>query len=193
MEITLNGHYQVLTKLQQFSTRRIAMIALLSSLAYIGRLLCQPLPNIQPVTVIIVLITVYMGWIDGVCVAVISIVLSNMLMGMGPWTMAQILTYVILVAITWLFTHKFLKTSESTHKGMTWIMVALVGFLGLLYGFIISLFSYKLFGLAHFWPYYIQGLAFDIMHAVGNSVFYLLLTPLLKPLMQKFVNQDTYR
>lgn len=192
MAIKLSGHYQPLNKVQKFSSKRIAIIALLSALAYVGRLICQPLPNVQPVTVIIVLITMNMGWIDGMCVAVLSIMLSNMLMGMGPWTLSQILTYIILVLLTRVFTQNVYLPYFSSIKGNIWIMVVFVWFLGIAYGFIISLFSYQMFGFQHFWPYYLQGLPFDMMHGFGNSVFYIILQPLLFPLMEKFLNQAYY-
>lgn len=190
MATKLSGPCQNYKQVTQFSTQRLALIALLSALAYIGRLVCQPFPNIQPVTVIIILITMYMGWLDGVCVAVLSILLSNMLMGMGPWTIAQILTYMLLVSVTCYVSPCLRQGLSGQGLRQQWKMVVFSGFLGLLYGFVISIFSYRMFGLTQFWPYYLQGIPFDMMHALGNSIFYVLLHPLLTPLILKFMRNQ---
>ena len=48
-----------------WKAERIVKLALIIGIAVIGRLLFQPLPNVQPVTVIIMLVTLYFGLIDG--------------------------------------------------------------------------------------------------------------------------------
>ena len=73
-----------------FSIRKITLIALLSTLAYIGRLLFAWIPNVQPVTVILLIITLEMGLVEGILTASLSMILSNIFLGMGPWTLYQI-------------------------------------------------------------------------------------------------------
>ena len=57
---------------------------------------------------------------------------------------------------------------------------------GLLYGFVISVISVKLMGINSFWAYYIAGIPFDLLHGLGNAGFYLILEPILVPLLAAY-------
>lgn len=62
-------------------------------------------------------------------------------------------------------------------------------FAGFLYGFIIACIDVEVYGMPQFWPYYISGLSFDLLHAIGNGGFYLLLTPVFQRLYKKTVKK----
>ena len=165
-----------------FSSRRITLLAILSTLAFVGRILMQPLPNIQPVTAILVIISLTLTTIDGLIIACLSILLSNIYLGMGPWTIFQILTFSILIMFTGIF-FKRLYQPKNTYNRLIFALYCFV--LGLVYGFIISIFSVYLFKAPSFWGYYVQGISFDLLHGIGNFVFYLLLEPILQPIIYK--------
>jgi hypothetical protein len=38
-------------------------------------------------------------------------------------------------------------------------------------------------GINSFWAYYIAGIPFDLLHGLGNAGFYLILEPILAPLL----------
>lgn len=173
---------------QRFPVQRIAILAIFISLAYVGRIAFQFIPNVQPMTVIILLITLNTGAIDGLIVAVLSIILSNTLLGMGPWTIAQIVTYMILIGFTGLIAKYFYRPLNKYNR----IFFAAYAFLiGLLYGFIISIFSVQIYGINHFWAYYLRGVSFDLAHAVGNAIFYIILDPVISPLIRKYYKKHT--
>lgn len=151
------------------------MIAMLSSLSFVGRIMFTFLPNVQPTTVIILLVTLYLGTVDGLLVAIISIFMSNIYLGMGPWTLAQLISFGALVTVI----HLCKKVSLDTKY---YPVVAL--FLGLLYGFVISLIQAPFFGWISFFPYYISGLPYDFNHAVGNYVFFIILHPPLSKILK---------
>lgn len=168
-----------------FSIRKITLIALLSTLAYIGRLLFAWIPNVQPVTVILLIITLEMGLVEGILTASLSMILSNIFLGMGPWTLHQIASFAIVILIfsclkpLWRQTWKqpLLKLAFFT------IMASLTGYL---YGFVISIFSVYFYHIPKFWVYYLQGLTFDTLHALGNIGFWIILSPLLPRIIQKY-------
>lgn len=151
------------------------MIAMLSSLSFVGRIMFTFLPNVQPTTVIILLVTLYLGTVDGLLVAIISIFMSNIYLGMGPWTLAQLISFGTLVTVI----HLCKKVSLDTKY---YPVVAL--FLGFLYGFVISLIQAPFFGWISFFPYYISGLPYDFNHAVGNYVFFIILHPPLSKILK---------
>ena len=160
-------------------TYRLAVLAMMTALCHVGRIAFQFLPNVQPVTVIVLILTLVMGVPDGLTVGVLSIFLSNLTLGMGTWTIAQIASYTVLVLLTGLlrpFRH---------HKMFYPCFALFAGVSGYLYGLIISLVQAPFFGIKKFWVYYMAGIPFDTMHALGNLGFYLILAPILIPLIQK--------
>lgn len=162
----------------KFSVQRLALLAILTALCYVGRVTFQFIPNVQPMTTILLLITLNLTLTDGLIVATASLLLSNMVLGMGPWLFPQLLTYFILLGFAGIVL-KPLYGKKNTRV----IFTAYSFFNGLLFGFIISLFSYRMYGMTNFWAYYLMGISFDLLHAAGNAGFYLILEPILGPLL----------
>ena len=167
------------SKVNSFTVKRLALLSILTALCYIGRIVFQFLPNVQPMTAILLLITLNLGLVDGLIVATTSLVLSNMVLGMGPWFFAQVVTYFIIIA----FTGYFLRPIYLKKRAK--IFFSIYAFLvGMIFGFIISIFSSKMFGMTNFWVYYMMGLPFDLAHAFGNAGFFFILEPILTPIIK---------
>lgn len=163
-------------------TRRIALLGVLTALVYTGRILFSFLPNVQPMTTILILITLTLGVKEGLVVALLSIFISNMSLGMGVWTIAQLASFSFIILLTALLTKVYDKVP-------TVVMATYCGLTGLVYGFIISLVQAPFFGWVSFIPYYLSGIPYDMYHAFGNFFFYLILAPVLVPLLIKHDNQ----
>ena len=71
--------------------REWALLAMLAIFGIFGRVLLEPLPNIQPVTVLVLLVGVHMGAKRSIALAAVIALGSNMLMGHGLWTLYQAL------------------------------------------------------------------------------------------------------
>lgn len=168
----------IVKRKHSFSVKRLALLSILVALCYVGRVVFQFLPNVQPMTVILLLITLHLGTRDGLLVTVMSLLLSNLVLGMGPWIFYQIFTYAIIIGITGTFLRPLYK-----RKRAKFLLTAFSFVAGILYGFVISIFSSRMFGMTNFWAYYMMGFPFDLMHAFGNAVFYLILDPILTPLI----------
>lgn len=152
-----------------FSTQGIAIVGVLSALNISSRVYLQMLPNVKPVATILILTTLILGWRFAAMIAVITILVSNALIGMGPWTFFQIAAWLIIVMYTALFS-PLLKRSPMI---LTALYSAICGYL---FGFIISL-EQLMYGIPVFIGYWIRGLYFDTFHAAGNFVFYLICAP----------------
>ncbi len=152
-------------------TYTLTRIAMLTTLVSVGRLSFSFLPNVQPMTVLLVCITLYYGWKDSLAVSLLSVLITNIYLGMGPWTFAQLASYAVIILLT-----SLLEDSYETIPLP--VMQFYMGFLGLLYGLIISLVQAPFFGWNIFLPYYLSGLPYDLLHAVANMVFFALLYPI---------------
>lgn len=170
-------------KSKPLSIQRMTLLAMMTTLCQVSRLVFQFLPNVQPVTVILIILTLSLGISDGMIVAVLSIFISNITLGMGVWTLAQMISFVFLVLLTGLVVKPFFTRIPFV------FMVFYAVLSGYLYGFIISLVQAPFFGIQNIWVYYISGLPFDTLHAIGNGGFYLILAPILFPLLKRFTEK----
>jgi len=168
-----------------FSIRKITLIALLSTLAYVGRLLFSWIPNVQPVTVILLIITLEMGLVEGILTASLSMILSNIFLGMGPWTLHQIASFAIVILIFSYLKSLWRQTWKQPLLKLAFFTI-MAGLMGYLYGFVISILSVYFYHIPKFWVYYLQGLPFDTLHALGNIGFWIILSPLLPRIIQKY-------
>lgn len=161
--------------------KSIALVAVLTALSVTGRIVFAFIPNVQPTTTLLILVTLLMGMRYGTLHAILVMVASNLVLGLGIWTIPQIISYVVIVLITGLIIRPMF--SKIPHV----IMGLYAGFTGLLYGFVISLCQAPIYGLKYFWAYYLTGLPFDFNHAIGNVGFYMVLAPILLPLLDKLL------
>ncbi|MFD1850520.1 ECF transporter S component [Oceanobacillus bengalensis] len=162
------------------NTYKITLLSLLATLAVVGRYLFQFIPNAQPVTALIIICGILLGPIEGIILALLVTFLSNMLLGMGIWTIWQIVAWGIIGLLSGLLGELFKKVPVI-------VIVLFSVFSGYLYGFIISLTTYSVSGA--FWPYYIAGLPFDTTHAIGNGVFMIVFYPIITRLFKKYAEK----
>lgn len=161
------------------NTYKLTLIAVFAALAIIGRYAFTFIPNVQPVTAIIIICGVLLGSGAAIILSLLVTFLSNMILGMGIWTVWQIISWALIGFIAGMI-GKYVKNIHIFY------LILFGVFSGYLYGFIISLMTYQVTG--KFWPYYLLGLPFDTYHAIGNGVFILLLYPLIKYLLKKYAN-----
>ncbi len=149
-------------------TRKITLCALLIALSVVGRMTFTFIPNVQPVTVLIIVTSFVLGPLYGVIVACLSTWITNLLLGMGLWTVWQMLSWSIVAGLSgWL--------GKFRAKVPVLVLSLYAGFCGLLYGLLISYPMSRITG--NFWLYYLSGLPFDLNHAFGNILFFLVLYP----------------
>lgn len=156
---------------------------MLVALCVVSRTSFQFIVNVQPVTAILLIITIYWGVYQGMIVGLLSILITNFYMGMGAWTIAQIATYFLIILLTGM-----LKRIP-TFKRSILIQAVYAGITGLLFGLFISAVQAPFLGISAFLPYYLAGVPVDVMHAFGNVVFYLLLTPVLRKLLTQTIQR----
>ena len=150
---------------------------MLVSIAVIGRVYMNFIPNVQPVTTLIIITAVLMGRINGVILATISIIVSNLYLGFGTWTFPQVISFSLIALISGCFYH--LKDK----KHFIYLLAIIGGLAGYFHGFIMSVFEYFIFG--NFWAYYLAGIPFDTYHAVGNVVITLILYQPIKSIFER--------
>ena len=72
---------------------RLVLIAVLTALSVLGRLLFAALPGFKPVTAMVILTAMYFGSEAGFLTGALTAVLSNFYFGQGPWTPFQMFAW----------------------------------------------------------------------------------------------------
>lgn len=72
---------------------RLVLIAVLTALSVLGRLLFAVLPGFKPVTAMVILTAMYFGSEAGFLTGALTAVLSNFYFGQGPWTPFQMFAW----------------------------------------------------------------------------------------------------
>lgn len=156
--------------------KKISLIGIFAAVNIASRIALQSLPNIKPVTSIIIICVMIFGLSFGIQLTFVTTIVSNLFLGMGLWTFFQILAWVVVCLLTQIFID-FWKTF---HKQPPLLVMAIFSFLmGYVFGFIVSLEQFMVGGIGLFIPYYMAGLFFDTLHACGNFFFYLICAPIL--------------
>ncbi|WP_251869038.1 ECF transporter S component [Enterococcus italicus] len=164
---------------QRYVTKELTILAMVTAACVVGRFAFQFIPNFQPLTTIFLLFTFYNGVKRGIIVAALSLVITSLYFGIGIWTVEQILAYAIILLV-----FQFLKKIPVFQKSLI-LQVIFAVVAGFLYGFIMSIFDYFIYGMTNYWVYYLQGVSFDAVHAVGNGIFYVILYPVFRYLNQR--------
>lgn len=166
-----------------FTVNRIALLAVLTAFVSVGRLVfaLPILPNVQPMTALLILVTLNIGALDGIVVSVLSLLLTNLILGTGPWTIMQMISFGVLIIVTALL--KFFYSYGTVVNRFVFSIWA--GLAGFIFGFLMTYMSFRLYGISNFWIYYINGLPFDILHAAGNIIFFVILEPVIVPIIQR--------
>ena len=157
---------------------------ILGFLAIIGiadRILMSPIPNVQPVTVIVLLAGIRMGAKESIFLASIIALFSNLILGNGIWTIYQAAAWALIGCLGALFSNRL----ESPMKLI--LMAAISGFL---FDWFVSLSILHSVGFDMLIPYLIVGIPYDLLHAVGNITFMIWLSNPLTEIMSRNIDND---
>lgn len=75
------------------SAKELAVISTIAGAAAAGRILFAPIPSVQPMTVIVVATGVALGLRAGVLVGALGAIVSDLFLGVGPWTPWYVLAW----------------------------------------------------------------------------------------------------
>ncbi|MEM3341385.1 MAG: ATP-binding cassette domain-containing protein, partial [Thermoplasmata archaeon] len=156
--------------------RYLGLIAVLSTSASILRIPFAVLPNVQPSTVIIFITGAALGPSAGAITGMCVPLLSNAVLGHGPWTPAQMIAW-SLCGMSGGGLRKLMDSlSVRMHgKAANAFMLVSVLMWGLLYGLFLDIWSFLIFfppESRYLLPVLAAGLPFNIAHGIGNVLFY---------------------
>ncbi|MBR79618.1 MAG: hypothetical protein CMA88_02390 [Euryarchaeota archaeon] len=144
------------------------MMALLVVFGVSGRILMEPLPNIQPVTVLVIMAGAYYGAHRAFALAATIALASNILfLGHGPWTIFQAVGWGALGVLGASMSDRLIVDRE-LRVNLLAVVAAASGFF---FNWIVSLSILLTTDPSMLMAYLLNGLVFDLYHAAGNVAF----------------------
>ncbi len=153
-------------------------------LAVSGRLLLDPIPNVQPVTFLAIMVGIYFGISYSIAFATIVTLSSNVMLEHGIWSNYQIIGWATIGILAALLRNQFIQNEKLNITHLA-IFAALSGFL---FDWIVSLSILHNVETSFFLVYLLNGVPFDLLHAGGNVVFVAWLANPLSELMNRHTN-----
>jgi energy-coupling factor transport system substrate-specific component len=162
------------------SAKEVTMIATLAAAAAAGRVLLAPVPDVQPVTVIVVATGVALGARAGIGVGAAAAFVSNFFLGQGLWTPWQMLAWAGCGAAGAL-------AAPLLRRRIPFAVACCL--LGFAFGFVLDVWNWYAF-FPHTWASFAArqgaGFPFDVAHATGNLVLALAAGPELRRMLERY-------
>ncbi len=156
--------------------RELVVIAVLCAIAVAGRAAFFMVPQFKPVAAIVIIAAAAFGGETGFLVGAVSMLVSNLFYGQGPWTPWQMFAMGMIGFLAGiLFRRGWLGRGR--------LALCLYGFLStlIIYGGIMNPASLLTFQSNPTWEmllsYYAAGLPFDLIHAVSTAFFLWIAAP----------------
>ncbi|MCI8808954.1 MAG: hypothetical protein HFF84_02305 [Oscillibacter sp.] len=157
----------------KLSVREMVLFGLLGGLMFAAKIVVAHLPNIEPVSLFVILIAACFSW-KGLYAVYTYVFLEYAVWGFGLWSVCYLYVWLILFCAA-----RLLRNMESR---LGWAVLA--GGFGLLFGALCALVYWVSGGWAAAVAWWISGIPMDLMHGAGNFVItFALFLPLRKRLM----------
>ncbi len=134
------------------------MVATLTASKYAMSLL----PNIEPVSLLIILYTLFLGP-KTIFAILVFVFIEGLIYGFGSWWICYVYIWPLLSLLTYLFGKRLEKD-----KYACWYFAVLSGIFGLFFGALTSIPQFIIGGVTFGINYFIAGIPYDLIHCVGN-------------------------
>lgn len=161
----------------KLTAKDITLIGLMVAIIEVCKVLMKDLPNIELTTFWIIMFTLYFSK-KVIYVIPTFIIIEGTMFGFGVWWIMYLYIWPLLALITWIF-----RTNNSA-----WFWSVIAGLFGLFFGFF-GLFPYLVTsGPYAAFTWWIQGIPWDITHAVANFALMLVLYKPIRQIMNRVNN-----
>ena len=152
---------------KNIGSRRMVITAIMTALTVFGRFI----PLFKPITAICVMTAVYLGAEAGFLCGSMSVLISNIYFGQGPWTPFQMLGFGLIGLFAGYLSKVLLRSR--------WLMILYGVIAGVAYSFIMDIWTVLWyaggFDLKLYTAAIVSAIPFTLLYAVSNVVFLLIL------------------
>ena len=158
----------------KLTVRQITLFGMLAAMTFGAKWVMAGLPNIEPVSLMVLLFGAVFGWKALFPVAV-YVAAEVLFYGLGPWNINYLYIWPMLAVAGYLL--------RGVRHRLVWALVS--GVFGLLFGALCAPVDVFIGGFGYAVSKWVSGIPFDLTHCVGNFVIALLLFVPLRDLLEK--------
>ena len=144
--------------------RALAVLALLGALLFVTKTAMAWIPNIEPVSLLVMVYAVVLGR-KALFPIYIFVAIDMLIWGVSVWTIAYFYVWTVLALLAWGF-----RRMESR---LGWAVLS--GAFGLCFGLLCTLINLFIGGWELALTWWLAGIPFDVLHCAGNFVMALVL------------------
>lgn len=156
------------------TAREVALFGVLGALTFGAKVVMMGLPNIEPVSLLVMVFAVTFGK-KALFPIYVYVLLELSLFGVGLWTASYVYIWALLALAAWLL--------RGMHSPLGWAVLS--GTFGLLFGALCTPVCLLTGGPAFALSWWISGIPFDLAHCAGNFALALILFPPLRRLFSR--------
>lgn len=158
--------------------KEVALFGMLGAVTFGGKFVMAGLPNIEPVSLFVMLFAVVFG-LKALFPIGIYVAMEILFYGIQLWNLNYLYIWAVLAAAAWLM--------RKMQHPLGWAILS--GTFGLLFGLLCTP-VYLFYGGFHFaLSWWLSGIPFDLTHCAGNFVIALLLFVPLRKLLTDLYNK----
>lgn len=158
----------------KLSVREITLFGMLAAVTFGAKWVMAPLPNIEPVSLMVMIFGAVFGWKALFPVAV-YVAAEILFYGLGPWNINYLYVWPLLAVLAMLM--------RNVRHSLAWAVLS--GVFGLMFGALCAPVDVFIGGVGYAVSKWVSGIPFDLTHCAGNFVIALLLFTPLRNLTEK--------
>ena len=162
----------------KLSVREVVLFGVLGALTFGAKYVMSFLPNIEPVSLMVMLVAVVFGtkWVYPVY---LYVAMEILFYGISLWNINYLYIWAVLALAAYCF--------RKMEHPIGWAVLS--GGFGLLFGALCAIVDVFIGGFGYAVTKWISGIPFDIAHCVGNFIIALILFAPLRRLLEKLYGQ----
>ena len=158
----------------KLSVREITLFGMLAAVTFGAKWVMAALPNIEPVSLMVMIFGAVFGWKALFPVAV-YVAAEILFYGLGPWNINYLYIWPLLALLA--------ACLRNMRHRLAWALLS--GVFGLLFGALCAPVDVAIGGFGYAVSKWVSGIPFDLTHCAGNFVIALLLFVPLRNLTKK--------
>ena len=156
----------------------VVLFGMLGALTFALQVVMAVLPNIEPVSLLVILFALTFGW-KSLYAVYVFVVMEVLFHGIGLWNVNYLYVWAVLVVLVMAF-----RKMESP---LGWAILS--GAFGLAFGALCGIVDIFIGGFPYAVTKWISGIPFDLLHCGGNFALALVLLGPLRALLDRLVKK----
>ena len=159
---------------KKLTIREITLFAVLGALTFALQVVMAPLPNIEPVSLLVMIFAAVFGW-KCLYPVYVFVLMEILFYGISVWNLYYLYVWTVLALGAILM--------RGQRQPLAWAMLS--GVFGLFFGALCGIVDIFIGGFAYAGAKWVSGIPFDLLHCGGNFFIALIMFKPLRAVMEK--------